>query len=240
MPKDYKTQVLSGEGANDYARYMRTDSLLALQRSPDEVVHRDELLFQVVHQSTELWLKLACAEVGTATAAIREGELERATNLLTRAALSVHLVTEQLEMLRHLSPWDFQTIRTVLGHGSGADSPGWRAVQKHSRALGQGFGALLQERNLDLTELYQGRGHNTVVDLAEALIEWDERVSIWRVRHYKMATRIIGHDVVGTQGTPVQVLAKLIAHRFFPELWQVRADLTRRGPLGPDQPAADV
>jgi len=241
LPKDYKTQVLSGEGANDYARYMRTDSLLALQRSPDEVVHRDELLFQVVHQSTELWLKLACAEVETATAAIREGHLEQATSLLRRAALSVQLVTEQLEMLRHLSPWDFQTIRTVLGHGSGADSPGWRAVQRHSRALGQAFGALLQERELNLTQMYQDGGHNPVVTLAEALIEWDERVSIWRVRHYKVITLIIGHDVVGTQGTPVQeVLTRLIAHRFFPELWQVRADLTRRGPLGADQAAADA
>ncbi|WP_433709817.1 hypothetical protein ACQP2U_25550 [Nocardia sp. CA-084685] len=61
--KDYSQQILSGEGDNDYARYMRTDRLLDLQRRPDESVHRDELLFQIVHQSTELWLKLACAEL---------------------------------------------------------------------------------------------------------------------------------------------------------------------------------
>jgi tryptophan 2,3-dioxygenase len=54
--------ILPGEGASDYERYLRTDELLALQKTPDEWVHRDELLFQTVHQSSELWLKHApCA-----------------------------------------------------------------------------------------------------------------------------------------------------------------------------------
>ena len=48
-----------GPGASDYERYLRTDELLALQKTPEEMVHRDELLFQTVHQSSELWLKLA-------------------------------------------------------------------------------------------------------------------------------------------------------------------------------------
>jgi tryptophan 2,3-dioxygenase len=236
MKKDYSVQLLSGEGTNDYARYMRTDALLSLQRTPEESVHRDELLFQVVHQSTELWLKLACAEVVEAAGAVRAGRLHRAVSLLERAALSVQLVTDQLEMMRYLSPWDFQTIRTVLGHGSGADSPGWRAVQRCSRELGRAFTDLLEERTVELVDLYRGSAEDPMLRLAEALVEWDERVSLWRVRHYKVVTRVIGHDVVGTQGTPVEVLARLIAHRFFPELWAVRAGLTRLGPLGADQP----
>ena len=55
--------VLPGEGGSDYERYLRTDELLALQKGPGEWAHRDELLFQTVHQSSELWLKLATAEV---------------------------------------------------------------------------------------------------------------------------------------------------------------------------------
>ena len=46
-------------GESDYERYLRTDELLSLQKAPDEWVHRDELLFQTVHQSSELWLKHA-------------------------------------------------------------------------------------------------------------------------------------------------------------------------------------
>ncbi|GLZ33853.1 tryptophan 2,3-dioxygenase [Lentzea sp. NBRC 105346] len=230
--RDYSQQVLSGEGRDDYARYMRTDALLSLQRRPDEVVHRDELLFQVVHQSTELWLKLACSEVHEAAECILIDNLETAIRLLKRASLGIELVTNQLEMMRELSPWDFQTIRTVLGHGSGADSPGWRSVQKHSRRIERVFTDLVERRGIDLAELYRSKVDSAEQRLAEAMIEWDERISLWRVRHYKMATRVIGHQVVGTQGTPVDVLAKLIAHKFFPQLWDVRTELTRTGPMG--------
>ncbi|HKT45421.1 MAG TPA: hypothetical protein VJQ85_11515, partial [Gaiellaceae bacterium] len=44
--KDEFTPILPGAGASDYERYLRTDELLALQKGPDEWVHRDELLFQ--------------------------------------------------------------------------------------------------------------------------------------------------------------------------------------------------
>lgn len=153
--KDYAEQILDGEGENDYTRYMRTDALLSLQRGPGEWVHRDEMLFQIVHQSTELWLKLACAEVAEATRRIEYGELDAATRLLGRAALGGQLVTQQLEMMRRLSPWDFQTIRTILGHGSGADSPGWRAVRSHSRVIGAAFDKLVADRGIDLAEVYR-------------------------------------------------------------------------------------
>ena len=55
--------VLPGAGGSDYERYLRTDDLLALQKTADEWVHRDELLFQSVHQTSEIWLKLAWNEV---------------------------------------------------------------------------------------------------------------------------------------------------------------------------------
>ena len=61
---------------------------------------------------------------------------------------------------------------------------------------------------------------------AEALIEWDERINFWRIRHFKVVERVIGGSVVGTQGTPVEVLGRLIHHVFFPELWRVRNELT--------------
>ena len=58
--------VLPGEARSDYERYLNSEELLALQKGPDEWVHRDELLFQVVHQSSELWLKLAWNDTGAA------------------------------------------------------------------------------------------------------------------------------------------------------------------------------
>jgi tryptophan 2,3-dioxygenase len=89
------------------------------------------------------------------------------------------------------------------------------------------FDGLCRERGLSLLEVYtQGREHEDLYQLAEALIDWDEQVGVWRFRHVKMVGRVIGEDVVGTQGTPVELLAGLIKHKMFPELWTVRTDLT--------------
>jgi tryptophan 2,3-dioxygenase len=96
-------------------------------------------------------------------------------------------------------------------------------------ALGQAFSALVRKRGLTLEDVYvHGREHEDLYQLAEALTELDERLMLWRVRHYKVVARIIGDEVVGTQGTPVELLGGLIKQTFFPELWAVRNKLTSR------------
>ncbi len=225
--EDYSEPVLPGAGASDYERYLRTDELLALQPEPGRWAHRDELLFTTVHQSSELWLKLAWNEVEEATRLLEAGELAPAIRLLRRASLCLQYVTGQLDMLEQMSPWEYQVIRKKLGHGSGFDSPGFREIRRATPALGQAFSGLLRQRGLGVVELYvHGREHEELYQLAECLIEWDERLTLWRMRHYKVVSRIIGDEVVGTQGTPVELLGGLIKQRFFPELWDARNRLT--------------
>jgi len=225
--EDFSQPLLAGQGASDYERYLRTDELLALQKTPEQQVDRDELLFQTVHQASELWLKLAWSEAEEATRLLEAGELEPAERLLRRACRCLDYVTGQLEMLEALSPWEYQAIRKVLGHGSGFDSPGFREIRRVTPQLGQAFHARLREAGLDLVELYrQGRSQERLYQLAELLIGWDERIALWRMRHYLVVARVIGDSVVGTQGTPVELLGGLIKHRFYPELWQVRNRLT--------------
>ena len=225
--EDFSQPILAGEGASDYERYLRTDELLALQKSAEQQVHRDELLFQTVHQASELWLKLAWSEAEAATRLLEQGELEAAERLLRRSLLSLDYVISQLEMLEQLSPWEYQAIRKVLGHGSGFDSPGFRQIRRVTPRLGQAFSARLRERGLSVVELYrQGREQEDLYQLAELLIGWDERITLWRMRHYLVVARVIGDSVVGTQGTPVELLGGLIKQRFYPELWQARNRLT--------------
>jgi tryptophan 2,3-dioxygenase len=225
--EDFSQPILEGEGASDYERYLRTDELLALQKTAEEQVDRDELLFQTVHQASELWLKLAWNEVEQATRHIEQGELEPAERLLRRAHLCLDYVLNQLEMLEALSPWEYQAIRKVLGHGSGFDSPGFREIRRVTPQLGQAFQARLREAGLNVVELYrQGRSQERLYQLAELLIGWDERITLWRMRHYLVVARVIGDSVVGTQGTPVELLGGLIKQRFYPELWQARNRLT--------------
>jgi tryptophan 2,3-dioxygenase len=220
--------VLPGAAGSDYERYLRTDELLALQKSPDEQTHRDELLFQTVHQSSELWLKLAWNELEEATARIDEDDFHAANRLLRRANHCFRLVTEALDMLEHMSPWEYTEVRKALGHGSGFDSPGLREVRRVAKPLGQAFHEARARVGLSLVEVYtRGREHDDLYNLAELLIELDERVIVWRVRHFKVVQRTIGGDVIGTQGTPVEVMGRLIHQSFYPELWDVRNDLTQ-------------
>ena len=78
--------VLPGTAATDYERYLRTDELLSLQKTREDAVHRDEHLFQAVHQSSELWLKLACLEIEDAAALLDRGSVLAAVRLLRRAS----------------------------------------------------------------------------------------------------------------------------------------------------------
>jgi len=227
--EDYSEPILEGKGGSDYERYLRTDDLLSLQKTPEEQAHRDELLFQTVHQSSELWLKLASNETAEAAALVEREEIAGALRLLRRASLALQLITGQLDMLEQMSPWEYQEVRAVLGHGSGFDSPGFRALRGVVPTLGQAFSAQVRGAGLTLEELYiHGREHEQLYQLAEALTELDERLMLWRVRHYKVVARIIGDEVVGTQGTPVELLGGLIKQTFFPELWAVRNRLTSR------------
>ena len=112
--EDLHAPVLPGGGASDYERYLRTDELLALQKTEEERVHHDELLFQTVHQSSELWLKFATTEVDKAAAHLEQDEAPPAIRLLRRAVLAMQYVTTQMEMLNQMDPWEYQQIRVVL------------------------------------------------------------------------------------------------------------------------------
>src|SRR5215467_5953626 len=167
--------VLPGQGATDYERYLRTDELLALQKPLEAMLHRDELLFQTIHQASELWLKLACTEIEAATERIDRDDLWSAVRLLRRASDALDRVSSDTLMLEHIAPWDYHHMRPALGHGSGFDSPGFRRTHEVSPPLGVAFHRLLTRRALTPETIYrQSHANEDVFQLAERLIDWDE------------------------------------------------------------------
>jgi tryptophan 2,3-dioxygenase len=222
-----KPPVLSGSGKSDYENYLRTAELLSLQKNSDQWEHRDELLFTVVHQTSELWLKLASAEVREATEELRQNNLREPQRLLSRAVLCIHQTHNALDVLEKMSPWDYQQVRRALGHGSGFDSPGFNQLRRIIPELGIEFRKLLEINQVDLLQLFlNDRKYEDLFQLAEWMLELDERISLWRLRHFKVVERSIGSGVRGTQGTPVEVLEKLNSFTFFPELWGIRTQIT--------------
>jgi len=226
--------ILPGPGATDYERYLRTDELLALQKTPAQMAHRDELLFQTIHQSSELWMKLACFELGTVIAHVQAGRLAPATRLMRRAVAALDQVHSATLMLEHLAPWDYHGVRTQLGHGSGFDSPGFRLIHELSPRLGQAFTDLVAQRGTPLRDIYRfSDEHVDLFELAERMLDWDQRLVMWRTLHLKLVERVIGAHVIGTQGTPVEVLGRRLDVRYFQPLWDIRNTLTAEAGTSP-------
>jgi tryptophan 2,3-dioxygenase len=228
--------ILPGPGATDYERYLRTDELLSLQKTPTEMAHRDELLFQTIHQSAELWMKLSCVEIETTIEHLDADRLAGAARLLRRAIAALDQVASGTLMLEHLAPWDYHGVRTQLGHGSGFDSPGFRRIHAISPTLGAAFTRLLTRHNVSLHDLYRhSDDHAALFDIAERLVDWDQRLVLWRTLHLKLVERVIGGKVIGTAGTPVEVLGRRLDTRYFQELWNIRDALTAEAGTSPQR-----
>ena len=132
-------------------------------------------------------------------------------------------------MLEKMTPWDYQHVRTALGHGSGFDSPGFRNLRISLKNLVDSMRGALAGANLTLEELYLSVDENEALySLAELLVDLDEELMIWRSVHVKVIERTIGGTVSGTQGTPVEVVRNLRDRSIMDELWEVRDDLTGR------------
>jgi len=226
---DLKKPILPGEGNSDYERYLRTDDLLSLQKPPEKMLHQDELTFQVVHQSSELLLKGAAWELGRARSLIEEGDYANAARLMRRANHMLDYPISMLHVLETITPYDYHIIRAGLGHGSGLDSPGFLALLHIGPRLGDAFHGQLHKAGLSVDDVY--RRHEELFglhDVAERLLDFDERVHLFRFHHLKLAQRIIGGGVIGTMGTPVEVLHQRMEHLFYKDLWDVRNQITAK------------
>jgi tryptophan 2,3-dioxygenase len=227
--EDLRKPILPGNGASDYERYLRTDELLALQKLPAQLSHRDEMTFQVVHQSSELLMKGAAFELERALAHIEEGDFLNAGRLIRRANMELDYPVHMLHVLETITPYDYHMIRAGLGHGSGLDSPGFLALLHIGPRLGQALYHQVQKAGLSIDDLY--RRHEEFFglhDVAERLLDFDEKMHLFRFHHLKLAQRIIGGGVVGTMGTPVEVLHQRMEHLFYKELWDVRNQITAK------------
>lgn len=226
---DLRKPILPGKGASDYERYLHTDDLLSLQKPAEGLLHKDEMTFMVVHQSSELLLKGAAFDLERARVHISEGDFPNAARLLRRSNQMLEYPISLLHVLETITPYDYHIIRAGLGHGSGLDSPGFLALLHIGPRLRDAFYEQLQKTGLTVDDVY--RRHEEFFglhDVAERLLDFDERVHLFRFHHLKLAQRIIGGGVVGTMGTPVEVLHQRMEHLFYKELWDVRNQITAK------------
>ena len=233
-----------------YGSYLALDELLKLQRPQSEPQHPDELLFIVVHQSSELWFKAILHDIDGLIAAFEAREAGQALWRIQRINALMRIVSAQLSSLETLPPQHFAQFRTYLGSSSGSQSVQFRAIEAASglrdehfmraleehgdvpelvqRALSRPtlqelFLELLRSSNVTLEDLYLGPGPSLLFFLAEALLEYEQQFGQWRFTHVQLVERVIGPSTGGTGGTlGSRYLLKTIDQKFFPDLWAVR------------------
>ena len=119
----------TGKGPQTYSDFLQLDVLLGLQSMLRDPPQRDELLFIVIHQVSELWLKLMHHELSEARREIASDQLPQALKHFAR----VKSIQEQLiaawKVLNTMTPADYLAFRHLLGTSSGFQSWGYRLVE---------------------------------------------------------------------------------------------------------------
>ncbi len=220
--------ILEGKGASDYERYVRVPELLELQKPIEKLSNPEERLFQVTHQTAELWLHHIDYEVDRAAAHIEGDQPQLAADLMHRCRLLVDLLREQIIILETMAPVDYHVLRTTsLGRGSGQESPGFKRLLDVGRRLGPKFAELLARRGLTVLEVQRApREHYDVFRLLQALMDYDQAFLKWRFTHMRLAFRIIGDRVMSLKNVPAAQLEAGTREPLFPELWSAISDLT--------------
>jgi tryptophan 2,3-dioxygenase len=261
-------------GSLSYGQYLQLDRLLGAQ-SPLST-HHDEMLFIVMHQASELWMKLCIHELRAAIEQVRRDDLGPAFKMLARVSRVQIQLAQSWDVLSTMTPADYSAFRASLGKASGFQSYQYRTleyiignknpamieVHRHqpglyaqlrealcSPSLYDESLRLLARRGFAIPADYLERDwsvpyvesaevtaawlevyrhvdrHWDLYELAEKLVDLDQRFQLWRFAHLKTVERIIGYKR-GTGGTSgVSYLARALELRFFPELWNVRTSI---------------
>jgi len=110
-----------------YGGYLALDELLSAQR-PISDLH-DEMLFVIIHQTKELWLKQIIHELKLALELVRKDALIQVHKGLSRVSRIQAVMTLSWDVLATMTPADYTSFRDVLGSSSGFQSAQFRQME---------------------------------------------------------------------------------------------------------------
>lgn len=110
-----------------YGDYLQLSQVLSAQKPLSD--QHDEMLFIVIHQSSELWLKLAGHELSAAITNLNNGDFGHAFKVISRVKQIFNQLTQSWNILSTLTPVDYLKFRDALGHSSGFQSYGYRKLE---------------------------------------------------------------------------------------------------------------
>lgn len=103
-----------------YGDYLHLEKVLASQQRLSD--HHDEMLFIIIHQASELWMKLILHEMEAARNCILQNNLEPAFKMLSRVSRIQQQLIQSWDVLSTLTPSEYMEFRDKLGRSSGFQS----------------------------------------------------------------------------------------------------------------------
>lgn len=110
-----------------YGDYLHLDSILSSQHRLSD--HHDEMLFIIIHQTSELWMKLILHELKTAIESIQKDNLEPSFKMLSRVSRIQQQLIQSWSVLATLTPAEYMEFRDKLGSSSGFQSHQNRLIE---------------------------------------------------------------------------------------------------------------
>ena len=110
-----------------YADYLDLKDLLGAQRPLSDL--HDEMLFIVIHQTKELWMKQLLHELRFAVPLVEADRFAEAYKAMSRISRIQAVMTLSWDVLSTLTPVDYLKFRNVLGTSSGFQSEQFREIE---------------------------------------------------------------------------------------------------------------
>lgn len=193
-----------------YASYLHLDALLNCQQPRSD--RHDELLFIVIHQAKELWLKEIIHEVLLSRRLIAAGDLEPAYKALARVSRIQTVMTLSWDILATMTPADYLSFREELGTSSGFQSHQFRTLEYLLGLKDAAFLRFHEERPQALDQLRAALETPSLYD--EAIRQL--------ARHFDLPAEVLKRDVSQPYApSPVVEEAWLAVYRDTARYWEL-------------------
>ena len=110
-----------------YSEYLSLPQILNAQHLRSD--QHDEMLFVIIHQASELWLKLAGHEIEAAIRNVKQDDFRHAFKVIARVKLILTQLTQSWSILSTMTPVDYLKFRDTLGPASGFQSYCYRKLE---------------------------------------------------------------------------------------------------------------
>ena len=152
-----------------YADYLKLDQLLTAQQ-PLSNLH-DEMLFVIIHQTKELWMKQLLHELELAIPLVEEGRIAEAYKAMARISRIQAVMTLSWDVLSTLTPVDYLKFRNVLGTSSGFQSAQFREIEFRLGLKEPNFVNHYEEGSAERERLYRALSAPSLRDVAVGALD---------------------------------------------------------------------